>query len=611
VVSRHTLVVGTSADSPLVRSFGWSADLQSLGPEGFVIRPEVYHGRKITVVAASSDIGVLYGTFHLLRLIATSRFDPSATIAQKPAQPLRLLNHWDNLDSTIERGYAGRSIWKWEELPAKLDDRYAAYARANASIGINGAVLNNVNANPLSLSHEYLVKTAALADLWRPYGIRVYLSANFAAPKTLGGLSTADPLDPRVRAWWKQKADEIYGLIPDFGGLVVKANCEGQPGPADYGRTHADGANTLADAVATHGGVVMWRAFVYDQRVDPDRAKRAYLEFMPLDGRFRDNVLVQVKNGPIDFQPREPFHPLFGAMRRTRVLAELQITQEYLGHSKHLVFLAPMWKEFLDADTFCNGPGSRVCEQIAGIAAVANTGSDHNWCGHDFAQANWYAFGRLAWDPSLTPAHIADEWLSMTFPKTDTTARASLRDMMLGSWETFVGYSMPLGLHHLIAGDHYAPAPWNATEPRPDWTAVFYHHGDAAGIGFDRTSAAGGSGAVEQYFPPARQKFEVLVTCPEELLLWFHHVRWTHPMRSGRTLWEELCSKYAQGAEEARRMEQLWHSLHGKIDPPCYRAVAARLAIQARDAKEWRDHCLNYFHSLNGLPIVLREHADR
>jgi alpha-glucuronidase len=447
----------------------------------------------------------------------------------------------------------------------------------------------------------------------------VYLSANFAAPKLLGGLPTADPLDPAVARWWRRKADEIYRLIPDFGGFLVKANSEGQPGPQDYQRTHADGANVLAAAVAAHGGIVMWRAFVYDERVDPDRVKRGYLEFVPLDGRFHKNVLVQVKNGPLDFQPREPFHPLFGAMPRTPLMAELQITQEYLGQSTHLVYLAPMWKEFLDADTFAKGPGSLVAKVIdgtvdgvdgidgprgrrrTGIAGVANTGLDRNWCGHDFAQANWYAYGRLAWDPALSAETIADEWIRMTWSRRPAVV-AAIRAMMLESREAYVDYTMPLGLHHLIGGNHYAPMPENVDRRRADWSAVTYHRADASGIGFDRTMR--GSGAVDQYLPPLRELWSDPSTCPEALLLWFHHVPWDFKLKSGRTLWEELVRHYTRGAEQARQFETRWDALHGSIDEERHQAVLAKLRQQAQDAAMWRDKCLRYFQSFNNRPLT-------
>jgi alpha-glucuronidase len=598
----EAIVVGTPGNSALIAALRWESDLNVLGPDGFLIRSAELDGRPAIVVASSTEIGALYGTFHLLRLAQTGQLKQPLAISQKPKLKLRLLNHWDNLDGSIERGYAGRSIWKWNELPGTLDPRYTVYARANASIGINGVVLNNVNASPKSLSREYLIKTAALADLWRAYGIRVYLTANFASPKKLGNLPTADPLDPQVIAWWKAKAEEIYQLIPDFGGFLVKANSEGQPGPQDFHRTHADGANTLADALASRGGggIVMWRAFVYDSK-DPDRAKRAYEELTPLDGRFRANVIVQAKNGPIDFQPREPFHPLFGAMRRTRLAAELQITQENLGQQTHLVYLAPMWKECLDADTFASGAGSTVSKQISAIAGVANIGADTNWCGHHFAQANWYAFGRLAWDPDLSAEQIADEWLAQTFT-TDAATRATLRTMMMSSWPAFVSYSEPLGLHHWVAGDHYAPSPWHDKDVRPEFTATYYHRADSEGIGFDRTSR--GSAAVNQYNSPLREQLDDENTCPESFLLWFHHVPWSHRMKSGRTLWEELCFSYDSGADAAKTMETTWNSLKDKInDEQRHREVAQRLAIQSRDAAAWRDKCLQYFQSVNHLPM--------
>ena len=439
----------------------------------------------------------------------------------------------------------------------------------------------------------------------RPYGIRVYLAANFAAPKMLGSLPTDDPLDPAVARWWRAKADEIYRLVPDFGGFVVKANSEGQPGPQDYGRTHADGANVLADAVAPHGGIVLWRAFVYDEAVDPDRVKRAYAEFVPLDGRFRENVFAQVKNGPLDFQPREPFHPLFGAMPRTPLMAELQITQEYLGQANHLVYLAPMWKEVLDADTYAQGPGSLVAKVIdgsldgqrrTGIAGVANTGRDVNWSGHDFAQANWYAFGRLAWDPGLSAGAIADEWIRMTWGHAPHLV-ATIRSIMLDSREAFVHYTMPLGLHHVIGGDHYAPMPENTDPRRADWSATYYHRADASGIGYDRTRR--GSGAVDQYRLPLRELWNDPATTPDDLLLWFHRLPWDYRMKSGRTLWDELVRSYRRGADEAKGLETRWRTLHGKVDEERYQAVLARLRRQTEDAAAWRDKCLRYFQAFS------------
>ena len=607
------VLVGTPKTSPSVAKLGLAEALSRVGPEGYLIRSMKVGGRPATVVASEAETGAQRGAFHVLRLLQTGQRLEGLDIAERPRLARRLLNHWDNLDGTIERGYAGESLWKWAELPGKVDARATDYARANASIGINGTVVNSVNASPLSLRADYIEKTAALASAFRPYGIRVYMSANFAAPKTLGGLETADPFDPKVAAWWKEKAAEVYRAIPDFGGFLVKANSEGQPGPQDYRRTHADGANVLADAVAPHGGIVMWRAFVYDASVDPDRIKRAYLEFVPLDGKFRPNVFAQVKNGPLDFMPREPFHPLFGAMPKTPLMAELQITQEYLGHSNHLVYLAPMWKEFLDADTYVKGSGSPVVGFVdgtlsayrdTGIAGVANTGSDRNWCGHDFAQANWYAFGRLAWNPALTSAAIADEWIRMTWSR-DPGVVARIRDLMMGSRETFVRYTMPLGLHHLIGGDHYAVMPENPDPRRADWSAIYYHRADASGIGYDRTRT--GSNALGQYTPALVEAWGSPRSCPDNLLLWFHRLPWDHPMASKKTLWEELVSHYAQGAREALAMEATWRDLSGKVDSERHAAVAAKLRVQAEDAAAWRDKCLQYFQTFSGSPIRLDE----
>jgi alpha-glucuronidase len=605
------VVVGTPLSSPLIKtaSLKWAERLARVGPEGYVIRSTRIGGHAVTVIASEGAVGALYGTFHLLRLMQTRQSIAALDVAERPRIARRVLNHWDNLDGTIERGYAGHSLWLWAELPGRVDPRTLDYARANASIGINGSVINSVNARPESLDASHLEKTAALANVLRPYGLRVYLSANFAAPKLLGGLPTADPLDPGVAKWWRDKGSEIYRLIPDFGGFLVKANSEGQPGPQDYGRTHADGANVLADALAPHGGIVMWRAFVYDATVDPDRTKRAYLEFVPLDGKFRANVFAQVKNGPLDFMPREPFHPLFGALPHTPIMAELQITQEYLGHSTHLVYLAPMWKEFLDADTYAKGPGSSVAkildgtlqgESRTGIAGVANTGRDINWCGHDFAQANWYAYGRLAWDPGRGADAIADEWIRMTW-SADPAVVATIRSMMLGSREAFVRYTMPLGLHHLIGGDHYAPMPENGDLRRPDWSAVYYHRAAGDGIGVDLTSK--GSGAVDQYRSALREEWNDPATTPEKLLLWFHRVGWDYRMKSGRTLWDELVHEYRRGAEGARQLETDWRTLEGKVDGERHRAVLGKLQQQTADAAAWRDKCLRYFQQFSGKPL--------
>jgi alpha-glucuronidase len=595
------VIAGTPGNSALVRDLSWTADLRAVGDEGFVIRSARIEKHPVTVIAANTDIGALYGTFHFLRLMQTGRPIRRLDVKERPALQLRLMNHWDNPDGTIERGYAGRSLWQWNELPDKLSPRYADYARACASIGINGAVINNVNADPRILAPENLRKVAALADVWRPCGVRMYLCANFAAPVRVGGLATADPLDKSVADWWKAKAGEIYGLIPDFGGFLVKANSEGQPGPKTYGRTHAEGANVLADALAPHKGNVIWRAFVYDEDVDPDRAKRAYIEFTRLDGQFRPNVAIQVKNGAIDFQPREPFHPLFGAMKQTPVIAEIQATQEYLGQAKHLVYLGTLWKEFLDSDTYAKGGGSTVAKvlagaaqpaRITGMASVTNPGLDTNWCGHHFSQSNWYAFGRLAWNPELSAETIADEWTRMTFTNDDKTV-AVIRGMMMGSRETFVNYTMPLGLHHLIGGDHYAPQPWNNRAPRADWTATYYHKASEDGIGFDRTKR--GDRAVEQYFPPVCDMFDDIKRCPEKYLLWFHRCAWDYRMKSGETLWNELCAKYRAGAEQAAALEKTWQSLAGKIDSRRHKEVSDRLAIQVTDSAKWRDQILEYF----------------
>jgi alpha-glucuronidase len=612
------VVVGTPSQSSAIAALGWTDAIHSLGDEGYLIRSTTINGRRATVIASNGEAGTLYGAFHFLRLMQTGQSLQALDLAERPKIERRVLNHWDNLDGTIERGYAGRSLW-WSARGNRVDPRIEDYARANASIGINGAVINNVNADPLALTAPYLQRAAAVARALRPYGIRVYLSANAAAPRMLGALATADPLDPAVARWWRAKADEIYTLIPDFGGFVVKANSEGQPGPQDYGRTHADGANVLADAVASHDGVVMWRAFVYNAEVDPDRVKRAYMEFVPLDGRFRDNVFVQVKNGPLDFQPREPFHPMFGAMPKTPLMAELQITQEYLGHSNHLVYLAPMWKEFLDADTYAHGAGSTVAKLLdgtieskrqTGIAGVANAGSDSNWTGHDFAQANWYAYGRLAWNPGLTAEAIADEWIRMTWGHEPDLVR-TIRSMMLDSREAFVRYTMPLGLHHLIGGDHYAPMPENPDPRRADWSALYYHRADAAGVGFDRTRR--GSGAVTQYFAPLRDRWSDPATTPDELLLWFHRLPWDYRLKSGRTLWEELVQDYTRGADEARGLETRWKTLQGKVDAERYEAVLAKLRIQSDDAAQWRDKCLRYFQAFSkgSLPSVQNVAAPR
>jgi alpha-glucuronidase len=603
------IVAGTPANSPLIASLPIAEELRRVGDEGFVLRATRLGGRRVIVVAANRDVGVLYGAFHLLRLLQTQASLEGLALVSAPSIQLRLLDHWDNLDRTVERGYAGSSLWDWPALPDSLDGRYRDYARANASLGINGAVLTNVNANARVLAPEYLAKVAAVAGVFRPYGIRVYLTARFSAPIELGGLATADPLDPAVRAWWARKADEIYRVIPDFGGFLVKANSEGQPGPQDYRRTHADGANMLADAVAPHGGVVMWRAFVYSNDVPTDRVKQAYDEFVPLDGAFRDNVLIQVKNGPLDFQPREPFHPLFGAMPRTPLVLELQITKEYLGQDTHLAYLGPLFEEVLDADTYARGEGSTVGRVVdgslhgyarTGIAGVANVGTDRDWTGSHFNQANWYAFGRLAWDHTLGSRDIADEWVRMTFTN-DSAAVARITGLMMGSREAVVNYMTPLGLAHIMAaGHHYGPGPWVA-RGRADWTAVYYHRADTLGIGFDRTAT--GSNALEQYFPPVRRRWASRDSVPDELLLWFHRVRWDERLGTGRTLWDELVHRYSAGVDSARAMARTWDSLAGAIDDARFRDVQAFLAIQEREAAWWRDAAIAYFQTFSHLPV--------
>jgi alpha-glucuronidase len=610
-VSRDGAVLaGTPEGSPSIAALGLGDALARAGEEGFVVRTLRVGGRRATVVAANTDVGVVHGVFRLLRHLQTAGDPAAIDLADAPKVKLRVLDHWDNLDRTVERGYAGFSLWDWHKLPDYLDPRYTDYARANASVGINGTVLTNVNANATSLTPEWLAKAAALASVFRPYGIRVYLTARFSAPIETGGLKTADPLDPQVAAWWKRKADEIYALIPDFGGFLVKANSEGQPGPQDYGRSHADGANVLADAVGPHGGVVMWRAFVYSHEVPSDRAKQAYDEFHPLDGAFRPNVLVQVKNGPVDFQPREPFHPLFGAMPRTPLMMELQITQEYLGFATHLVYLGALFEETLRADTRTKGEGSLVAKVVdgsldghalSGMAGVANVGTDRNWCGSVFGQSNWYAFGRLAWDPMLGAASIADEWTRMTFGN-DPALLGRVARMTAGSREAAVDYMTPLGLHHIMAeGHHYGPGPWVSTAPRADWNSVYYHRADEKGIGFDRSPA--GSDAVAQYAPGVAAALGDVRRVPEKLLLWFHHVPWDHRMASGRTLWDDLALHYQSGVDAVRRMGADWRAVEGLVDPERHAQVAAFLAIQEKEARWWRDACLLYFQTFSKRPL--------
>jgi alpha-glucuronidase len=602
-------VIAATFSHPSVKLAGLEASLSDrLGDEGYVIRTVKIKGKNCIVIAANKSRGVLYGTFNFLRLLQTGASLESLNIESIPTIKHRILNHWDNLDRTVERGYAGFSIWDWHKLPDYLDQRYYDYARANASIGINGAVLTNVNANALILTPHYLQKVKALADLFRPYGIRVYLTARFSAPIEIGHLPTADPLNADVQRWWKEKAKEIYTYVPDFGGFLVKANSEGQPGPQNYGRNHADGANVLAEAVAPFGGIVMWRAFVYSNEVPTDRVKQAYDEFKPLDGKFLPNVIVQVKNGPLDFQPREPFHPLFGAMKSTPLMMEFQITKEYLGFASHLVYLGTFFKEVLESDTYAKGAGSTVRKvidgsldgyQLTAIAGVSNIGTDRNWCGHPFGQANWYAYGRLAWNLSLSAEDIAREWAAMTF---STDVVNEVTSIMMKSHETCVNYMTPLGLHHIMGwSHHYGPGPWIKDKQRADWTSVYYHKADSLGVGFNRTAT--GSNALEQYTPEVRLKYQDPATCPESLLLWFHHVRWDHKMKSGKTLWDEMVHRYSQGAAEAKSMQAEWTSLHGKIDTARHRDVTMLLQIQANEAKWWRDACISYFQSFSRMPL--------
>ncbi len=570
-------------------------------------------------ITASNPIGLLYGAYELIRLQNTDayntgsgnqqNFSKAIDETEKPQVGLRILNHWDNLDGSIERGYAGKSIFKWEEIKLgkngkggsiskSLHDRLITYARANASLGINGSVLNNVNASPKMMTAEYINKVKVIANILRPYGIRVYLSINFASPMALGYTKTADPLDKKVQQWWKKKAKEIYATIPDFGGFLVKANSEGQPGPGDYHRTHADGANMLADAVKPYGGIIMWRSFVYGaNHKGEDRVKQAVSEFKGMDGKFRDNVILQSKNGPLDFQPREPYAPIFDNIKQTPQIAELQITQEYLGQSKHLTYLAPMWKEFFG---FVNP------DRLVGISGVANIGDDANWCGHPFSQANWYAFGRLAWNPSLTAEEIAHEWLVQTYENQDERFTKPVEMMMMTSREACVNYMMPLGLHHIFKFDHhYGPEPDGFIASYPlEWCPVYYHKADAQGVGFDRSSK--GTDAVGQYPEPYRSMYDNIATCPEEYLLWFHHVPWTYKMKSGSTLWQELCMKYNMGVAMVEVYRDFWHTSakqYMKGHEQEWQHTDSLLNVQLENAKEWRNTCLKYFQTFSKMKI--------
>lgn len=598
--NRTKLLIATEQNLPIeIRK---KIDYSSINEEGFFIKSTFYKGNSIKIISAKTDIGLLYGSFRLLQEMQQHHTISNIEISDSPKIKKRVLNHWDNLDRTVERGYAGFSIWDWHLLPDLIKPQYIDYARANASIGINGTVLTNVNANALVLSKPYLQKVKALAEVFRPYGIKVYLTARFSAPIELGNLTTADPLNKDVQQWWKDKVAEIYKEIPDFGGFLVKANSEGQPGPNNYDRSHVEGANMLADALAPHKGIVMWRAFVYSENDPEDRAKQAYSEFAPFDDKFRDNVLLQVKNGPIDFQPREPFHPLFGAMPNTSLMMEFQITQEYLGFSSHLVFLPKLYEEVLQEDTFTSGKntlvaniidGSASNQKLTGIAGVANIGTAKNWTGHPFGQANWYGYGRLAWNPYLDAETIAEEWLKMTF-STDQNFVDPVKEMMLSSREAVVNYMTPLGLHHIMAtGHHYGPGPWVDNLSRPEWNPVYYHKATKNGIGFDRSKT--GSNAISQYANPIEEKYNSAETTPEKYLLWFHHLPWDYQMKNQKSLWENLALHYQKGVQQVKEMNGTWQSVKPYVDKERFEKVSMLLHIQLKEAKWWRDACLLYF----------------
>ncbi|EDY83187.1 Glycosyl hydrolase family 67 middle domain [Verrucomicrobiia bacterium DG1235] len=602
-----SILLGTPAGNPEVAKL--DLDLSALGDEGYLLTSVPQKRKHQIVIAANTDQGLLYGVFAFLRHLQTQQPLDGINVASSPKIDHRLLNHWDNLTRTVERTMAGASIWNWFDLPYYVEPYTHDYARACASIGINGTVLTNVNANATVLRPQFLEKVAALADTFRPYGIRVYLTARFSAPVEIDGLETADPLDPAVIKWWTDKIDEIYTYVPDFGGFVVKANSEGQPGPQAYGRDHADGANLLARALAPHGGFVMWRAFVYDFEVKEDRHKQAYTEFTNLDGKFEPNVSIQTKNGAIDFMPREPFHPLFGATPETPHTLELQITQEYLGGDVHLAYLAPMWKETLEADTYARGAGSTVAKVVDGsvfgheltaIAGVSNVGNERNWTGHPMGAANWYAFGRLAWDHQLSSEQIADEWTRMTFGNEESVV-STTNQILLDSHQTVVDYSMPLGLHHIMyPGHHYGPGPWH-DQGRPDWTSIYYHRASEDGIGFDRT--ASGTDALGQYAPEVVAKWGSPETIEDKYLLWFHHLDWDFKTKSGQTLWNEICLAYQKGVDAVGEMREQWASLEGQVDAQRHARVTALLKRQHEDAAFYRDACLAYFQTFSKRPI--------
>jgi alpha-glucuronidase len=605
------VVLGTPDSSTIVKALSLGSALTAVGNEGYVVQATTTGGSKAIVVAANTDIGVLRGSFALLRHLQCHRTVQGLSLSESPKVQRRILDHWDNLDGSVERGYAGKSLWNWGSLPTGLSQRYTDYARANASIGINGVVLNNVNADAQILTSTYLDKVAALATAFRPYGISVYLSAQFGAPKQIGGLGTADPLNSTVKQWWVTEANTIYQKIPDFGGFLVKANSEGQPGPADYGRTHADGANMLASALASHGGIVMWRAFVYKDN-GTDRIGQAYSEFKPLDGKFASNVMVQVKNGPLDFQPREPFHQLFGAMPSTPLALEVQITKEYLGEDTHLVYLGPMWREVLQSDTYAKGQGSLVARVIDGtvnsssitaMAGVSGIGSDANWMGSHFNQANWYAFGRLAWNPDMSAQDIADEWIRQTFTN-DPAFVAPVTTIMMNSRQNLVNYMEPLGLVHMMGtGYHYGPAPWVNNLTPANTNPFYFHKADSTGIGFDRSAT--GSNAVSQYSSQVAGKFANRSTVPDDFLLFFQRMGWDDTLpSSGRSVWNELVYRYSAGVDAVQTMRDSWSTVQGFIDAKRFKDVGDFLQIQHYEARWWRDACLQYFSSVSKHSIA-------
>jgi len=610
IKGENNLIIGSQSSLNAEVKKEVKSDFDKINTEGFIIKSISLKSKKQIIITGKNDIAVLYGVFNFLRILQTNKSIQNLNIVDSPKTNIRILNHWDNLDRTIERGYAGFSLWNWQKLPDFIDQRYIDYARMNASIGINGTVLNNVNANALILTPQYLEKVEALANVFRPYGIKVYLTARFSAPIEIGKLKSADPKDPEVMNWWKNKAKEIYKRIPDFGGFLVKANSEGQPGPQNYGRDHVDGANMLADAVAPFGGIIMWRAFVYSEHDANDRAKQAYAEFQPYDGKFKKNVIVQVKNGAIDFQPREPFHPLFGAMPKTPLMMEFQITQEYLGFSTHLVFLPKLFQEVLESDTYQKGKSSTVAKvidgtlyenKLTGIAGVANIGNDLNWTGHPFAQANWYGFGRLAWNPYLDSETIADEWLRCTFSNDENFIKP-VKKMMIYSREAVVNYMTPLGLHHIMdTGHHYGPGPWVSDLSRPEWNPTYYHKADKNGIGFDRSKS--GTNATSQYAPELEKLFDNIETCPEKDLLWFHHISWDYKLKNGQTLWNGLSLKYQEGVNQVTEMQNVWNKAEKYIDYERFNEVKMLLEIQQKEAKWWRDACLLYFQQFSGKEL--------